>query len=1197
MAEQYIMSDNGAVLTNPGTGHEPYGVWRDVKYGWNPIISTPISFTGSDINKPSSFHNNLNGAVIPYFDSDHVCQGVLTITSADNADPITFSTSEATRTRVPQAGDYLLSPQYDFTVARCLFVWADIEAVESSFDWTAMEKVNGVKVVRELNRIIGLEWIDRKKKQIAVHFAMDYPLDEPGDTHAGDCPSQSGMTSTQVKLAADASASDDTYNTGAIYIIGGTGIGQVRTVSDYDGTNKIVTVSSAWSTQPDDTSDYYVTQYRQLPDWLVEDIACDGVAYVWSGSAGFSPNYDNATLIAKHGLLLAAFGTQYSGDEIFQRALFGSLGHWGELHIDYTISGGGAIGDDQVWTDVLANAIVNQYLDHYDDAFGAEYCETRRSIGDSGTMGFGTFCHGFGDDSQVWTIRNGGIDSMVIGCNDSAGITQAAISGWAARHKSIEPYGSPIGNNPDQFRDEPTTIVTTDDMTKWEANRWSASTGNSATDARHWRTKADYAMSVVGGAEYQVKIRPSNYAADGVGYKCRVVEYQSNDTFVKSSSAVANNQKITLAANTGKVRFSVHFDNDNSTTMTEAYAKDSNLRFYATSGGGDELTRNIEWAMKQLEDYKPLIYCEDLCTATVVAGGGTAANVATFLKKIGYRLGLTVDSPTDASVGDSVGIDVTIHNTGVAQTWLPGYYLEVALVDSAGPWVVANTAIAIDDFPVGDTPLDTIYLNTSGAYLGTFDITVAIYHPDFTSDLYVDFYGGTAYGMRYTTTELVLNNYPKEVSTGADITPSIAKEVGKNISANAAVTPSVTKDTGKSISADSVITPSMLKEAEKSVSVDVAATPTITKTVEKGIEVEASAIPSVTKEVEKGVITNVDATPVILKDAEKTVSVEAVAMPIIRKMVSKTIGIDVAATPVIVKDTEKNITVDVTGIGSLQKQSEKVISATVESAGTILRGVGKTISVSATGTPEISKGVEKAISVDAEITPTIQKGVEKTIEAVSNTTPTIKRKAAKSISTTVEAAGTVWKDILKRVSVAVEATCTIAKDAYKALSTAVETELDITKDVSKSVAVSVEASNTLQKQASKIAVVEVSISEDITKNVGKKLMAVVVADNNINRNVSKVVLVSALAENTLQKTIAKTLDTSVAVQPDIHKHIDKIISTNIVITNELIKNISKTLTVVVVAVSPVYSTDYFYQCIVECIERELTLTVTDGEEW
>jgi len=68
---------------------------------------------------------------------------------------------------------------------------------------------------------------------------------------------QGGGAST-ITLDAAASAVDDEYNDMAITILSGTGAGQTRYISDYDGASKVATVGSAWSTQPDSSSVFRV---------------------------------------------------------------------------------------------------------------------------------------------------------------------------------------------------------------------------------------------------------------------------------------------------------------------------------------------------------------------------------------------------------------------------------------------------------------------------------------------------------------------------------------------------------------------------------------------------------------------------------------------------------------------------------------------------------------------------------------------------------------------------------------------------------------------------------------------------------------------------------------------------------------------------------------------------------------------------
>jgi hypothetical protein len=74
---------------------------------------------------------------------------------------------------------------------------------------------------------------------------------------------QAGGAST-ITLDAGAIAVDDIYNGATITITGGTGSGQSRVISDYVGSTKVATVSTAWTTQPNSTSTFSVsTQVNQ----------------------------------------------------------------------------------------------------------------------------------------------------------------------------------------------------------------------------------------------------------------------------------------------------------------------------------------------------------------------------------------------------------------------------------------------------------------------------------------------------------------------------------------------------------------------------------------------------------------------------------------------------------------------------------------------------------------------------------------------------------------------------------------------------------------------------------------------------------------------------------------------------------------------------------------------------------------------
>lgn len=68
---------------------------------------------------------------------------------------------------------------------------------------------------------------------------------------------QAGGASS-ITLDASASATNDLYNYNIIRLIGGTGAGQSRQISDYVGASKVATVSLAWTTQPSSDSVFQI---------------------------------------------------------------------------------------------------------------------------------------------------------------------------------------------------------------------------------------------------------------------------------------------------------------------------------------------------------------------------------------------------------------------------------------------------------------------------------------------------------------------------------------------------------------------------------------------------------------------------------------------------------------------------------------------------------------------------------------------------------------------------------------------------------------------------------------------------------------------------------------------------------------------------------------------------------------------------
>lgn len=80
-----------------------------------------------------------------------------------------------------------------------------------------------------------------------------------GVIYTATAPSQAGMTSTQIKLDAGASAIDNVYQWTAISILSGTDAGDSAIITAYDGTTKIATVDPPVAVQPDATSVFEIT--------------------------------------------------------------------------------------------------------------------------------------------------------------------------------------------------------------------------------------------------------------------------------------------------------------------------------------------------------------------------------------------------------------------------------------------------------------------------------------------------------------------------------------------------------------------------------------------------------------------------------------------------------------------------------------------------------------------------------------------------------------------------------------------------------------------------------------------------------------------------------------------------------------------------------------------------------------------------
>ena len=116
----------------------------------------------------------------------------------------------------------------------------------------------------------------------AVHGSIEnIKVNNAGDSYGRsiiadeDSTKISTSTTTVVSFAntATMSSDDNHYNGYTLRIVSGTGVGQIRGLTGYDGTDKTATVTPAWGTPPDSTSVYEI-----MPEIGIDGNGSDAVA-------------------------------------------------------------------------------------------------------------------------------------------------------------------------------------------------------------------------------------------------------------------------------------------------------------------------------------------------------------------------------------------------------------------------------------------------------------------------------------------------------------------------------------------------------------------------------------------------------------------------------------------------------------------------------------------------------------------------------------------------------------------------------------------------------------------------------------------------------------------------------------------------------------------------------------------------------
>lgn len=145
-----------------------------------------------------------------------------------------------------------------------------------------------------------------------------------------------------------------------------------------------------------------------IPEWLYEELGGDGVWYSYKWGNGFSPNYMNPQLIARHGQLIRALGDKYNNDPRIAYIQIGSIGHWGEWH---------TIQDGDLHIPFPELDIAEQYVRHYIEYFPDKMLMMRRPHQIAIDHGMGLYNDMFGDKTETldefWSWVENGYESWL----------------------------------------------------------------------------------------------------------------------------------------------------------------------------------------------------------------------------------------------------------------------------------------------------------------------------------------------------------------------------------------------------------------------------------------------------------------------------------------------------------------------------------------------------------------------------------------------------------------------------------------------------------------------------------------------------------------------------------------------------------------------------------------------------------------
>ena len=142
--------------------------------------------------------------------------------------------------------------------------------------------------------------------------------------------------------------------------------------------------------------------HMDIPEWLYEKSGKAGKWYDGEYGKGFAPDYNNPTIISCHEQAVKALGEHFGQDGLISYVELGSLGHWGEWHVNYS----------EGIQRIPREAVRDKYILPWTEAFPDARILMRRPFASAEKYGFGLYndMTGQPEATQSWLgwINNGG---------------------------------------------------------------------------------------------------------------------------------------------------------------------------------------------------------------------------------------------------------------------------------------------------------------------------------------------------------------------------------------------------------------------------------------------------------------------------------------------------------------------------------------------------------------------------------------------------------------------------------------------------------------------------------------------------------------------------------------------------------------------------------------------------------------------